>query len=204
MDWGNASDLASAGCNIVMASAAVYAAFNAKRWFSQRSHTKGFDKAEEILTQIDSLFRETVDGITELHTTLEFLNTVSGNLTLADHSLMEKYECLASNHNNLIQNIDRLSEEVELIERWSIKIKNQHIIHSTIKAFRYTHVSASHAYNAARGAIYDINFMSKEDFEIMLKHYKKFYEEFLYELAEAELQYGNFKKQKFTSFFKVN
>ncbi len=53
MDWGNGSDVTSALCNVVMASAAVFAAANARSWFSQRSHSKGLDYAEEIISNID-------------------------------------------------------------------------------------------------------------------------------------------------------
>ncbi|MDD7993782.1 hypothetical protein [Kosakonia radicincitans] len=203
MEWGSIPDLVSACSNIAMAGAAVYAAFNAKRWFSQRSHTKGFDKAEEILVQIDTLFRKTIEGINELHGTLELLGSVSNKTKAADHSFLDKYEELSNQHNHIIKIIDRLSEELELIERWSIEIKNQEIIKTTIKAFRDTHVSASNAYVAARSAVYNLNYLGFDNFEPTYKHFKDIYGDYLSEIATSEYQYSNFKKQKFTNFFKI-
>lgn len=59
MDFGNASDIVSALCNVAMAGAAVYAAKNAKEWISQAhfDHTKDFLKImtkvnDELLTYV--------------------------------------------------------------------------------------------------------------------------------------------------------
>ncbi|MET3701438.1 hypothetical protein [Citrobacter sp. UYEF32] len=203
MDNKNITDWISAASNFAMALAAIYAAFNANRWFSQRSHTKGFDKAEEILSQIDSNFRITAEGIKELHATLELLTAVANGMTRVDSTHMDKYDELINYHNGIIKSIDRLSEEVQLIERWSIEIKNDHLIQTTIKHLRNCHVSASHAYNSARSAVYNVNYIGIDEFRTMYGHFKTIYAELLSEIAESESHYDDFKRQKFTNFFKV-
>lgn len=70
----------------IMAGAAAYAAWNAKSWFSQRSHTTGFDKAEEILHKIDSFYLRTQESVLHLHSELEYLNAVSYGSTNPDES----------------------------------------------------------------------------------------------------------------------
>ena len=49
-------DVTGSIADLVMAGVAVYAAANANQWFSQRSHTKGFDKAEQLLADIDDQY----------------------------------------------------------------------------------------------------------------------------------------------------
>lgn len=203
MENKNLTDWISAISNFAMAVAAVYAAFNAKRWFSQRSHTIGFDKAEDILAQIDTLFHKTSEGIYKLHNTLEVLEPVSTRSALIDGAEMDKFENHADHHNQIIKSIDRLLEEIELIERWSIKIKNEVLIKRTIKAIRDNHVSATNAYHTARNAIYNLNYIGLDEFENMYKHFKMLYGEYLGEIAVVEFEYSEFKKQKFTSYFKV-
>uniref|UniRef100_A0A8I0CZT6 Uncharacterized protein n=1 Tax=Pseudomonas tritici TaxID=2745518 RepID=A0A8I0CZT6_9PSED len=68
----------------VMAGAAAYAAFNAKQWFSQRSHTKGFDKAEGILSTTDSLYNLTYKTIEDLYPVLNYLNELNSGLKNPD------------------------------------------------------------------------------------------------------------------------
>jgi hypothetical protein len=48
-EWGTVSDLFSALCNLATAVAAVYAAFNAKRWLSPKIQNEGFRQANQVL-----------------------------------------------------------------------------------------------------------------------------------------------------------
>jgi len=188
----------------VMAGAAVYAAVNAKQWFSQRSHTKGFDKAEEILSRIDIHFRERNDFIKELHMTYEFLMGVEPGSVSADPVLIDRYEILSKKHTNIIVLLDKLVEDTILIERWSITIVNIELIKSIIKALRDLNVSAANSYNASRSCMYNFNYMSIIEFGDSHIYFKAHYEEFLRDLHSLEKIYDKFKRTPFKKIFKVN
>jgi len=49
MEFSNASDVIDSLCNIAMASAAVYAAWNAKDWLSPKINAKKFKFADELI-----------------------------------------------------------------------------------------------------------------------------------------------------------
>lgn len=204
MDFGNASDIVSALCNVAMAGAAVYAAINAKQWFSQKSHTKGFDKAEEILSRIDSYYRNRNNYLSELHLTSEFFEAVNSRLTVADPILLDKYDKLSKEHSDNIVLIDKLSEELLLIERWSITVINIELINSVIKPLRELNISASNAYNGCYSCVYNYNYMHKDDFENSFNYLKTQYTEFLKDLHTLETCYDKFKRNKFANFFRVN
>lgn len=203
MELGSLTDWISAGANIFMAGAAVYAAINAKQWFSQRSHTKGFDKAENILSTIDCYYRDRNQYLKEIHSTLEYLNALDYNLIFSDQEIQDKHEKLSKQHSNNILLVDRLSDELVLIERWSITVVNPERINAVIKSLRDLNASAANAYNYSRSCIYNLNCVSRQDFEFTLKQFKSQYDDFLKDLATLDNCYENFKKQKFTSFFRV-
>lgn len=48
-EWGSVTDWVSALCNIAMASAAVYAASNAKNWLSPKLNDRKFNFADEVI-----------------------------------------------------------------------------------------------------------------------------------------------------------
>lgn len=58
MDWGSVSDWFSAGCNLVMASVAVYAAMNAKDWLSPKLNERKFKFADEVIDDFCKLQQE--------------------------------------------------------------------------------------------------------------------------------------------------
>jgi len=55
---GSLSDWISAMCNIVIASAAIYAAFQAKNWFRSKSQQFAFDKSAEFFSRLDDVVYE--------------------------------------------------------------------------------------------------------------------------------------------------
>ncbi|AGE17642.1 TPA: hypothetical protein SLN52_000610 [Serratia marcescens] len=187
-----------------MAGAAVYAAVNAKQWFSQRSHTKGFDKAENILSAIDNHYRERNRYLSEIHSALEYLNALDSNLIFADQEMQDRHEKLSKQHSGNILLVDGLSDELVLIERWSITVLNPEKINAVIKSLRNLNASAANAYNYSRSCIYNLICVSRQDFEFTLTQFKSQYEDFLKDLATLDDCYENFKKQKFTNFFRVS
>ncbi|EOC0143039.1 hypothetical protein ACI0YY_000226 [Cronobacter sakazakii] len=187
----------------VMASAAAYAAFNAKQWFSQRSHTKGFDKAEEILSDIDSFYRTTYKSVEELYLTMDYLNMIGSGLKAANTSEAEKYQSLENSHSEIIAKANRLIEELDLIERWSIEVKNKEIILTVTKLVIDVNICAVNAYQSVQSGIYERMSESKVGFQQSTANFKRDYEEYLSDLTALEAAYKKFKKQKFINFFKV-
>lgn len=196
-------DITGTVADWVMAGSAAYAAINAKQWFSQRSHTKGFDKAEELLSNIDNLYQTTYKSIEQLHTTLDYLNMIGSGLKISDVSDAKKYEALEDSHSVKIIKIDKIVEELELIERWSIEVKNKEIILATTKSIRDVNVSAVNYYISVKSNIYYINGEGKRGLQQSIGNYKLLYSEYLSDLVALETAYKKFKKQKFVTFFKA-
>jgi len=197
-------DITGTVADWVMAGAAVYAAVNAKQWFSQRSHTKGFDKAEEIISKIDIHFRERNDYLKELHMTYEFLMGVDARSVSADPALLDKYESLSKKHTDIIALIDKLEEETILIERWSITIIDIELVKSIIKALRVLNVSAANSFSSTRSCLYNYNYIGINEFEDSHIYFKTHYEEFRRDLHSLEVIYDKFKRTQFKKIFKVN
>ncbi|XSB54988.1 hypothetical protein ACP3PD_07805 [Enterobacter ludwigii] len=109
----------------VMAGAAAYAAFNAKQWFSQRSHTKGFDKAEEILSTTDCLYNSTYKTIEELYPVLNYLNELNSGLKKPDLKKAQEFELSENKHREFISKIDNLVKELDLWKDGQLKLKTK-------------------------------------------------------------------------------
>ncbi len=187
----------------IMAGVAVYAAANANQWFSQRSHTKGFDKAEELLANIDEQYGKLKNYTCQLHGVLEYLNAVNEKMTYVDANKSHEYELLILTHNCDIQKIDDLTENLEILERWSLQIINKELIQGIIKTLRDTSVSAYNASSLAKGCMYNAECIGMDEFRETLTYFKAHYEEYLKDLAESEQKYLKFKKSKFVDLFQV-
>ena len=187
----------------VMAGAAAYAAFNAKQWFSQRSHTKGFDKAEEILSTTDCLYNSTYKTIEELYPVLNYLNELNSGLKKPDLKKAQEFELSENKHREFISKIDNLVKELDLMERWSIKVENKDIILGVTKSLREVNASACNAFISVQSSILECVNNNQRGFELSRKNFNQHYKEYLESLAASESAYNLFKKQKFITFFKV-
>ncbi|CZY40041.1 Uncharacterised protein [Enterobacter cloacae] len=54
-EWGSVTDWVSAACNLAMAGAAVYAAYNAKDWISPKIQHEGFKQASTCMAEMVQL-----------------------------------------------------------------------------------------------------------------------------------------------------
>ncbi len=187
----------------IMAGVAVYAAANANQWFSQRSHTKGFDKAEELLANIDEQYGKLKNYTCQLHGVLEYLNAVNDKITYVDANKSHEFELLILTHKFDIQKIDDLNENLEMLERWSLQIINKELMQGIIKKLRDTSVSAYNSSSLAKGCMYNAECIGMDEFRETLTYFKAHYEEYLKDLAESEQKYLNFKKSKFVDLFQV-
>ncbi|ENN8395791.1 hypothetical protein ACAX60_004429 [Serratia marcescens] len=204
MELGSLTDWISAGANICMALAAGYAAVNAKQWFSQRSHTKGFDKAENILSTIDNHYRDRLKYANEIHSALEYLNSLDLNNFIINIGILEKLKYFSNKHTENIELIDKLSDELLLIERWSITVVNIELINAVIKSLRSLNESAAITYKNSYSYLDNVYDRRNDKLEGVLKQIDSQYKDFVTDLATLEHSYDKFKKQKFTNFFRVS
>ncbi|WP_391487827.1 hypothetical protein [Leclercia tamurae] len=187
----------------IMAGVAIYAAANANQWFSQRSHTKGFDKAEELLANIDEQYCKLKCYTSELHGIFEHLHMVKERLTSIDLNKTNEYEIMCITHNFDIKKMDDLSENLEMLERWSLQVINKELIQGIIKKLRDASVSAYNASTLAKACIFNAENTGSDRFHTVMKQFKFHYEEYFTELAGVEQKYLEFKRAKFVELFKV-
>ncbi|MCM7830423.1 hypothetical protein ACHHY8_22650 [Enterobacter cloacae complex sp. 2024EL-00215] len=202
-EWGSVSDWFSSIANLIMAGAALYAAWNAKQWFSQRSHTTGFDKAEEILAVTDHLYNTTYKTIEDIYQVVNYLKELNSGLKKPDQKKADEFEISENKHREYISKIDNLVIELELMERWSIQVENKDIILAVTKSLRDVNASACNVYISAQSSLFDYANNHQKGFEFSRKNFNQHYEEYLQSLAASESAYNIFKKQKFITFFKV-
>ncbi|EKN6068026.1 hypothetical protein DVQ29_22715, partial [Yersinia enterocolitica] len=123
----NATDWISAGCNVVMASAAVYAAWNAKDWLSPSIHEQGLPIARELIglrvypfsenisssdycSQIMNLMNALLnhedklylDSTNETNTTISLLSMIRGDIHKAVNYIIDE-------KSKIYQNIDSVN-----------------------------------------------------------------------------------------------
>ncbi|WP_159403175.1 hypothetical protein [Enterobacter hormaechei] len=201
MDWGNASDIISAGCNVAMAAAAGYAAFNAKQWFSQRSHTKGFDKAEELLSKIDIQYEYTVKLRKSLSDMWDYLENIEKEIILFNKEKNDFYSGLVVQCNNNIQNIEKIMHDLQIIERWSVRIKKPEYIYDVLFSFL-------ELYSCFKMLCltFDLNmeiYFKNSDSELTNSAFRKNYRETKNALIKNDKQYNSLTKHKFTQLFSI-
>ncbi|MDF2784201.1 MAG: hypothetical protein K0S95_736 [Pantoea eucrina] len=201
MDWGNGSDVTNAICNVVMASAAVFAAYNAKSWFSQRSHGRGLDLAEEIISEIDDYYRIAKDLQAKLTSDYAYMFELvhyPGICEFKDDTYLKelslKYEaCLEATIKTLGKN--------ETIERWSIKAKQKDELYYAITILRSIFYSANIFYITAAKQEELMRYNSYGSVNLGILESKKSEVEQGFNLIENF--YITFSVKKFSYFFNI-
>lgn len=115
----------------------------------------------------------------------------------------EKFEILENIHRGFISKIDNLIKELDLMERWSIKVENKDIILAVTKSLKDVNASACNAYISVQTSLFDYANNNQRGFDLSRKNFDQHYKEYLGSLAVSESAYNIFKKQKFITFFKV-
>lgn len=204
MEIGSISDWVSSLSTFGTLVIAGMAYRKAPDWFSQRSHTKGFDKAENILSTIDSFYRHRMQYANEIHLTLENLNSLDLKKFIINSEILDKLEDSYNKHTKNIELIDKLSDELLLIERWSITIVNIELISTVIKSLRSLNDSAAITYNTSHSYLDNGYSRRNDELEGTLRKINSQHNDFLTDLAKLEYSYDKFKTQKFTNFFRVS
>lgn len=203
MELGNASDIVSAGCNIAMAMAAIYAAWNARDWFSQKTHTKGFDKAEDILSSIDEYTLNTKKTVSEIHLTFLLFEEIQQSRSAPNKRSQLEYNEKLLWHSNYKNSVQILVEDLFRLERWAIKVSNPGDILIVTNELINMHTSAAHFYACCDGCLYQLHNMGWNEFENQFKVLKTNYDDYLLALHNLERAYDKFKTQRFEHFFKL-
>jgi len=199
---GNLSDWISAGCNVVMAAAATYAAIAAKKWMQQRSHTVGFDKAEQLLIRIDAEYVLANKNRMHLIYMQGYLNAIEEGYDSAKRDRGEEYAELSNQLLELNNNIHLLYHDLDLLERWNLIVNKKDIIKKllTLLADYNTKLSIT-----AKCAELCINCKIDEENEYTKQ--KELYEKHSSIFCECSISldevYNQFHKLKFTDLFHV-
>jgi hypothetical protein len=121
MDWGSVSDWFSAGCNLVMASVAVYAAMNAKDWLSPKLNERKFKFADEVIDDFCKLQQEAL----YLHSDVkQLINTDPAEQGGAEN--FKKYWSSFYNRDSIYRrNTINLNTKMERMVLWGLKPKNK-------------------------------------------------------------------------------
>lgn len=121
MDWGNGSDLISAGCNAVMAGVAVYAAAKAKDWLSPKINERKFKFADELIDQFCKIQQE---GF-YLHSDVkQIINTDPDEQGDAE-IFRKRWNAIYQREIEYRRNIINLRTTMERMDLWGLKPKNE-------------------------------------------------------------------------------
>ncbi|VEB98813.1 Uncharacterised protein [Cedecea lapagei] len=110
LEWGSVSDLVSAACNIAMAGAAVYAAWNANSWLAQKQYESASKHISNLLEERDKI-------IVEISTLYFDIATL--------HGRQEKIIEFTTNVRKLSARIFLLKKSLDACNRWSVNVPNK-------------------------------------------------------------------------------
>jgi divalent metal cation (Fe/Co/Zn/Cd) transporter len=116
------SDWLSAICNVFIAGAAVYAAFNVKDLMKDKTHTAGLQKAESLVSEIDLLHltvTKMIEDISDLNLNIEFKGFEHDSQLNNDKLLAAK---IRENVNGLKMKLDTVFINFKSLRRWNIEI----------------------------------------------------------------------------------
>lgn len=86
----------------------------------------------------------------------------------------------------MISKIDNLIKELDLMERWSIRVDNKEIILAVTKSLRDVNASACNAYISVQSSLFDYSNNNQRGFDLIRKNFNQHYKEYLESLAASE------------------
>ncbi|MBA0205517.1 hypothetical protein [Pectobacterium aroidearum] len=193
-EWGNIPDRVIAFANIVMAASALYAALNAKYWFRQKTHSLGFEKAERLLIQLDTIYASISDDIDKM--SLYHLNIKCNN----DSDDKNDVNILKYKIENKKNDLNQIKNDLNYLSRWNVKVIDIEYISQVLGKIESNLISSSKAvfnlgsyHSSAVEDTYYRNYFT-EGFE---KHYTELEES----INELDKLYTDFQKTPFDSMF---
>lgn len=144
MELGSISDWVSTGCNVVMACAAVYAAYEAYRWINKPFLQKAYELGDELINVLIPNLSSKFDEIHNIFTITHLSITV---LPQNDYSIKDKIESLSQ----ISFDITELKNVYKRIKSLGISMP----IHEE-KAFNYLTLSLHDLTSKYKGYYFDI------------------------------------------------
>jgi len=144
------TDWVSAIANTAMAVAAVYAAFQAKRWFSNFSYTIAFNKAAEFLAKIDQEKDEIDDAFSEIYELQGHVFAVNSGAKKTDDSVISDYERLVEYNLAKCNSMKKRLQEYNNLKRWPIARLQSNSIEELIKSKESVYCSITATYDLAK------------------------------------------------------
>lgn len=126
------TDWISAFSNALMAGAAVFAAYSAKKWLKLRTHTVGFDKAEILISLIDNHYRWIDLNRMQLLYISGYFGAVEDGSEIASEDREIHYYELKKLYSDKKEEIRNMYHQFELLERWNLNSKYKELIKSTL------------------------------------------------------------------------
>jgi len=121
MEFGNTSDVIDSLCNIAMASAAVYAAWNAKDWLSPKINEKKFRFADELI----GLFCKIQEDAFYLHSEAKKTINIDPDVQGDADKFRQLWNKIQEKNYTYRKNTINLRTAMERMDLWGLKAKNK-------------------------------------------------------------------------------
>lgn len=144
------TDWMSAIANTAMAVAAVYAALQAKRWFSNLSYTTAFNKAAEFLTKIDQEKDEIDDAFSKIYELQDYVLAVNSGTKNPDDSVIRNYERLVDYNLAKCNIMKKHLQEYNNLKRWPIARHQSNSIEELLRSKESVYLSIATTYDLAK------------------------------------------------------
>jgi len=203
LELGNVSDRISAACNIVMAGAAIFAAYSAKKWVKQRTHTVGFEKAEKLITLIDNHYGWIDLNRMQLVYLSGYLNAVHENIAELSFDKEIDYYELKSEYEVKKEELRGIYYQFELLERWGLNSRYKNLIDSTIKNMDLYFTDMITCFQIAAYWIESLR-SGNDGYDNYRENLEKFMSDAVFAYQRFDEDYEKFKRIKFDDLFKLH
>ncbi|MBJ8975304.1 hypothetical protein I5438_01715 [Citrobacter freundii] len=141
------TDWISALSNVLMAGAAVYAALQAKRWFSQLSYTTAFNKAAEILLKIDDAVEQKQFYLVEVDRLKFSAQFWINKSEIPQDDIIQEFQDRHRYFDEKIKYFSKLKHDYDLLKRWPIKRHQIELVEDLIQSLTILHSNITIAYS---------------------------------------------------------
>lgn len=195
------TDWISALSNALMAGAAIFAALQAKRWFSNLSYATAFNKAAEFLSKIDAEIDEIngcLDKTDELH---ENITAVHKGIIRFDISVYQSNDNLVSYYYSKSQSIIKLKQEYEQLKRWPIERCQVKSIYEILKNINVFYALMVSTYDIGNNVLISIHNNEDNNTTIYYDEYMKALKKTREQSHVLDSLYREFNNNAFSDYF---
>ncbi|HCM7671653.1 MULTISPECIES: hypothetical protein [Enterobacteriaceae] len=195
------TDWMSAIANTVMAVAAVYAALQAKRWFSNLSYTTAFNKAAEFLAKIDQEKDEIDDAFSEIYELQDYIFAVNSGTKKTDDSVISDYERLVDYNLAKCNSMKKHLQEYNNLKRWPISRLQSNSIEELIKSKESVYCSITATYDLAKHFLLSYRGGAATNSAIYYNDLKKVLITLHHSKGQYDKLYKEFNNNSFSDYF---